>query len=139
MILRGTPACIFKGFGEIQTTLSNLFIWNASTFIHQVLKIKKKKTSLCFKRGLYTLRYDTTWVKAKFQQYLLEIVKDSQSLPSKPSHHLRKVLRLQGEEDCEHRDEAAHLHPSAPARHKQELTNKTGSSKPKNLQSKNKR
>lgn len=41
-----------------------------------------------------------------------------------------KVLRLQGGEDWQHRDEAA-LHPRAPARHKQEQTNKTGSSKPK--------
>lgn len=80
-------------------------------FIYQVLKIKKK---FCFKRGLYTRWYDTTWVKAKFQRYLLEIVKDSQSLPSKPSYHLPKVRRLQGGEDCEHRHEAAHLHPSVP-------------------------
>lgn len=45
---------------------------------------------MCFKRGLYTLRHDTTWVQAKFQWYLLEIVKDFQSPPSKPSHHLPK-------------------------------------------------
>ena len=78
------------------------------------MKVKEESEKVGLKLNIYTRRYDTTWGKAKFQGYLLETVKDSQSLPSKPSHHLPQVLRLQGGEDWEHRDEAAHLHPSAP-------------------------